>query len=65
YGDARGKTGVTPEEKPGRLPRKNRGDSLFSLLENRELYRFFRPTGWDLIIGSCPPFFKDQVKVEK
>ena len=31
----RGKTGATPW-------RKNRGDSLFSLLENRELYRLFR-----------------------
>ena len=35
------------EEKPGRLPRKNRGDSLFSRRENGELYRLFRATGWE------------------
>jgi hypothetical protein len=23
----------------------------------RALYRLFRPTGRELIIGSCPPFF--------
>jgi hypothetical protein len=36
--------------------RKNRGDSLFSPGENRELYRLFLETGGELIIGSCPPF---------
>ena len=43
------------EEKPGRLPRKNRGDSqgktgatpYFLFSENRELYRLFRATGWE------------------
>ena len=41
--DSRGKTGATP---------------YFLFSENRELYRLFRPIGWDLIIGSCPPFFR-------
>lgn len=41
---------------PNLAQRKNRGDSLFSLLENRELYRLFRPTGQDLIIGAVLPF---------
>ncbi|OHE24437.1 MAG: hypothetical protein A2Z43_03650 [Syntrophobacterales bacterium RBG_19FT_COMBO_59_10] len=38
--------------------RKNRGDSLFSRRENGELYRLFRATGWEQIIGSCPSFFR-------
>ncbi len=54
---------------PDLAQRKNRGDSLFSRKENRELYRLFRPTSLvlyrlfraterELIIGSCPPFFR-------
>jgi ATP-dependent DNA helicase RecG len=29
------------------------------------LYRLFRPTGQDLIIGSCPHFFKEAGIIEK
>jgi hypothetical protein len=46
-----GKTGAPPEGKTGATP-------YFLFSENRELYRLFRPIGWDLIIGSCPPFFR-------
>ena len=38
---ARGKTGATP---------------YFLFSENRELYRLFRATECELIIGSCTPF---------
>ena len=41
--------GLAPGGKTGTTP-------YFLFSENRELYRLFRPIGWDLIIGSCPPF---------
>jgi len=43
-----GKTGATP----------------YFFSENRELYRLFRPTGQDLIIGSCPPFLYLEQKTQ-